>query len=348
MTFAWPHLLWGLAVLPVLVALYAWALGRRARRAVLVPDVALLAAAAAAHSRWRRHVPAACFLLALAATLIGLARPVAPLPVPASQGVVVLSIDVSRSMLAEDLPPNRMEAAKVAAREFVLTLPRGFRVGLVTFSSYATTVVTPTSERARVLEAIDLLQTEFATAIGDGLLEAVWNLPGRVRPANPIAPGAPLGPGFPPGSAAPPGSGVPPGSGAPAGPLPPGVVVLLSDGQSNRGVLPMEAARIAREQQVKVYTVGIGTPEGTFLNIGGRSIWVRLDEETLRGMAEATGGEYYRTTNLVELRRVYRHLGREIGWEQRPTEVTAIAAGAGLLLLVAAVSLSALAVHRVV
>ncbi|MDR7483169.1 MAG: VWA domain-containing protein [Armatimonadota bacterium] len=343
MTFAWPHLLWGLTVLPALAALYAWALERRARRAVIVPDVALFAAAAAARSRWCRHMPAACFLAALAATLIGLARPVAPLPVPASQGVVVLSIDVSRSMLAEDLPPNRMEAAKMAAREFVQTLPRGFRVGLVTFSSYATTVVTPTSERARVLEAIDLLQTEFATAIGDGLLEAVWNLPGRLRPTSPgLSPGAPFGPGVPPGSVA------PPGPGAPAGSLPPGVVVLLSDGQSNRGVLPMEAARIAREQQVKVYTVGIGTPEGTFLNIGGRSIWVRLDEETLRGMAEATGGEYHRTTNLAELRRVYRHLGREIGWERRPTEVTAVAAGAGLVLLVVAVSLSTLLVHRVV
>jgi Ca-activated chloride channel family protein len=340
MTVEWPHLLWGLALLPALTALYLWALGRRARRAVLVPDVALLAAAAAAHSRWRRHAPAALFLLALAAAVLGLARPVAPLPVPASQGVVVLSIDVSRSMLAEDLPPNRMEAAKVAAREFVQMLPRGFRVGLVTFSSYATTVVAPTADRARVLDAIDLLQTEFATAIGDGLLEAVWNLPGRVRPADPGG-----SPGVPFGSLPPPG---PPAPGAPTGPLPPGVVVLLSDGQSNRGVLPMEAARIAREQQVKVYTVGIGTPEGTFLNIGGRSIWVRLDEETLRGMAEATGGEYYRTTNLAELRRVYRHLGREIGWERRPTEVTAITAGAGLVLLVAAVALSALGVHRVV
>ncbi|MDR7556534.1 MAG: VWA domain-containing protein [Armatimonadota bacterium] len=344
MTFEWPNLLWTLAALPALVLGYLWALGRRARRTVLVPDVALLAAAAAAHSRWRRHAPAGLFLLALAAAVLGLARPVAPLPVPASQGVVVLSIDVSRSMLAEDLPPNRMEAAKLAAREFVQTLPRGFRVGLVTFSSYATTVVPPTADRARVLDAIDLLQTEFATAIGDGLLEAVWNLPGRVRPSGAgSAPGGPFGfggPGVPPGAA----PSVPP----PTGPLPPGVVVLLSDGQSNRGVLPMEAARIAREQQVKVYTVGIGTPEGTFLNIGGRSIWVRLDEETLRGMAEATGGEYYRTTNLGELRRVYRHLGREIGWERRPTEVTAVAAGAALVLLVAAVTLSTLAVYRVV
>jgi Ca-activated chloride channel family protein len=316
-------MLWALAILPLLVWIYARALGRRSQRAVLIPNVAMLAQAAGAHSRLRRHAPAGLFLGALAALLVGLARPVAPWPVPASDGIVVLSIDVSRSMLAEDLPPTRMEAAKVAAREFVQALPRGFRVGLVTFSSYATTVVPPTADKARVLDAIDLLSTEFATAIGDGLLEAVWSLPGRVRPSVP-------------GATPPP----------PSGPLSPGLVVLLSDGQSNRGVLPLEAARIARDLQVKVYTVGIGTPEGTALRIGGRSIWVRLDEETLRGMAEIAGGAYYRTTNVSELRRVYRQLGRQIGWERKPTEVTFLPAGAGLALMVAAVTLSMLSVHR--
>jgi len=323
MRFEWPGMLWALAVMPLFAWIYVRALGRPSSRAVLIPNVALLAQAAGQHSRLRRHVPAALYLAALAALTVGLARPVAPWPVPASDGIVILSIDVSRSMLAEDLPPSRMEAAKVAAREFVQALPRGFRIGLVTFSSYATTVVPPTTDRPRMLDAIELLSTEFATAIGDGLLEAIWSLPGRVRP---------LVPGTPP----------PP----PSGPLSPGLIVLLSDGQSNRGMLPLEAARIARDLQVKVYTVGIGTPEGTFLSIGGRSIWVRLDEETLRGMAETTGGAYYRTTNVSELRRVYRQLGRQIGWERKPTEVTFVAAGAGMVLLVVAVTLSMLTVHR--
>jgi Ca-activated chloride channel family protein len=198
-------------------------------------------------------------------------------------------------------------------------------VGLVTFSSYATTIVPPTSDHAKVMDAIELLQTEFATAIGDGLLEAVWNLPGRVRPLTP--------------------GGTPP---PPTAPLKPGIVVLMSDGQSNRGILPLEAARIARDLQVKVYSIGVGTPEGTFLTIGGRSIWVRLDEESLRGVAETTGAAYYRTTNVGELRRVYRQLGREIGWERRPTEVTSVAAGAALVLLVAAMATSVLAVHRLI
>jgi Ca-activated chloride channel family protein len=317
-------MLWGLALLPALAWLHLRLFVRQPRRAILIPNVELLARAAAYHSRVRRWVPPALYLLGLAAIIVGLARPVTPLPVPATQGMVVLSIDVSRSMLAEDMRPNRIEAAKTAAREFVRALPGGFRVGLVTFSSYATTIVPPTADKGRVLDAIDLLSTEFATAIGDGLLEAVYNLPGRQRPASlSIEP--------------------PP----PAAPVAPGVVVLLSDGQSNRGVLPLEAARIAKDQRVKVYTVGIGTPEGTFLTIGGRSIWVRLDEETLRGMAEVAGGTYYRPQDTNELRRVYRNLSREIGWERRPTEVTAVAAGAALALVVAAVVTSMLSVYRV-
>jgi Ca-activated chloride channel family protein len=175
-----------------------------------------------------------------------------------------------------------------------------------------------------VLDAIDTLTTEFSTAIGDGLLEAIWNLPGRVRPLTPNVPPPP-----------------------PSAPLPPGTVILMSDGQSNRGTLPQDAARIAKDLQVRVYTIGVGTPEGTFLSVGGRSIWVRLDEETLRGIAETTGAAYYRTTNSGELRHVYRQLSREIGWERRPTEVTAMAAGAALLLVVAAFTTSVLVVNRV-
>ncbi|MDQ7820774.1 MAG: VWA domain-containing protein [Armatimonadota bacterium] len=323
MTWQWPVMLVGLLALPALAAAYAAALRRPPRNPVAYTRVSLVARAAAA-GRWRRHLPAALVGASLAAVILALARPVAPLPVPAVQTTVVLSIDVSRSMLADDLPPTRMEAAKAAAREFVLGLPRGLKVGVVTFSSYATLLVPPTADRGRVVQAIEMLSTEFATAIGDGLVEAVYALPGRQRPASPFQP--------PP----------PPAEGAP-----PGTVVLLSDGQSNRGVPPQDAARIAREQGVTVYTVGIGTPEGTFLNLGGRAIWVRLDEDTLREMAEITGGAYYHARSAAELRRVYRRLSRAIGWEARPTEVTALAAGAAALLLVAAVGLSLATVHRV-
>jgi Ca-activated chloride channel family protein len=315
-------MLLGLAALPVLAAVYAWALRRPIRAPVAHTQLALLAQAVTASPPWRRHVPAALAALALAAVLLAMARPVAPLPVPAVQNTVVLSIDVSRSMLADDIPPSRIEAAKTAAREFVRAVPRGLKVGLVSFSSYATLIIPPTADRQRVLEAIDLLSTEFATAIGDGLLEAVWALPGRQRPS----PGASPAP--------------------PQPPVPPGTVVLLSDGQSNRGTIPQDAARVAREQDVKVYTIGVGTPEGTFLSLGGRSIWVRLDEATLQEIAEVTGGRYFHATSASELRRVYRQLSRTIGWEARPTEVSALAAGAAALFLVVAVGVSLLGVHR--
>lgn len=324
MTFQWPVMLVALAAIPLLAVIYLWALRRPARRPVAFTQLTLVQQAAAASSAWRRHAPAVLTALSLAAVILALARPVAPMPVPAVQNTVVLSIDVSRSMLADDLPPNRMEAAKAAAMEFVGSLPRGLKVGLVTFSSYAIVVVPPTADRGRVVDAIGLLSTEFATAIGDGLLEAVWALPGRQRPVSPFMPAPP-----------------------PRPPVPPGTVVLLSDGQSNRGVLPQDAARIAREQEARVYTVGIGTPEGTFLNLGGRSIWVRLDEDTLREIAEITGGSYYHATSALELRRVYRQLSRTIGWESRPTEVSALAAGTALLLLVGAVGMSLLMVHRI-
>ncbi|MDR5683593.1 MAG: VWA domain-containing protein [Armatimonadota bacterium] len=323
LTFKWPAMLWGVLLVPLLGALYVTLLRRRNPRTVSHTDIAFVAAAASQSRTWRRHLPAAVFGLSLLALIVALARPVAPLPVPASNVYVVLSIDVSRSMLAEDVPPNRMEATKAAALEFVRSMPRGARIGLVTFSSYATLLVPPTDDHERVMRAIESLATEFATAIGDGLLEAVWALPGRTRPADLSQPPPP-----------------------PQGRLPPATVVLMSDGQSNRGVLPSDAARIARDQQVKVYTVGVGTPEGTFLNLGGRMIWVRLDEETLKEIAAITDGTYYHASSASELRRVYRTLGRVIGWERKPTEVSSVAAAAAAVLLVCAVATSMLWVYR--
>ncbi|HXF82359.1 MAG TPA: VWA domain-containing protein [bacterium] len=323
MTFQWPAMLLGLALLPALAVLYAWLLRRPPRQAVRYTQVGLLVQAAAHTRPWRRHLPAACVGAAFGLVILTLARPVAPMPVPTTRTTVILSIDVSRSMLADDMPPNRMEAAKQAAQEFVASLPRGLQVGLVTFSSYAQLVVPPTADRARLLEAISLLTTEYATAIGDGLVEAVYALPGRRRPADPLSPPPP-----------------------PERPVVPGTVVLLSDGQSNRGVVPQDAARIARDQEVKVYTVGIGTPEGTFLNLGGRSIWVRLDEDTLREMAEISSGAYYHARSAAELRQVYRRLSRMIGWESRPTEVSALGAGLAAMFLIAGLVSSVLVVHR--
>ncbi len=329
MTFLWPVALVLYVLVPALIAAYVWILRRPSRVRVRYSSVDLIVQAAAAGKPWRRHVPAVLYLLTMCAVIFTLARPMAPVPVPDDRTVVMLSIDVSRSMMAHDVVPTRIEAAKKAAVEFVRALPRGAKVGLVSFSSYATLVTPPTDDHDRVVQAINSLTLEFATAIGDGLLEAVYALPGRVRPENPT------GPGMPP-------LGAPPA----ADRLTPATVVLLSDGQSNRGTPPEDAAVVARQWRVKVYTVGLGSPEGTFLELGGRSIFVRLDEETLKEIAQVTGGTYQRVSSTSELSRVYTRLGRSIGWEHKPTEVSGLASVlvAGLFLTTVAVSL--LWMHR--
>jgi Ca-activated chloride channel family protein len=324
MTFLWPLALLLYVIVPALIVAYIVILRRPSRVSVRYSSLDLITQAAAAGKPWRRHVPAVLYLLTLCAVIFTVARPMAPVPVPDNRTVVMLSMDISRSMMAHDVVPTRIEAAKKAAIEFVRALPRGAKVGLVSFSSYATLVTPPTDDHERVVQAVSNLTLEFATAIGDGLLEAVYALPGRTRPE---------------GS---PGSGPPPMGPPPDGDrLPPATVVLLSDGQSNRGTSPEDAAVVARQQRVKVYTVGLGSPEGTFLELGGRSIFVRLDEETLKEIAQVTGGTYQRVSSTSELSRVYTRLGRSIGWERRPTEISGLSSVvvAGLFLSTVAVSL---------
>jgi Ca-activated chloride channel family protein len=233
-----------------------------------------------------------------------------PLPQPVVHAAVMLSIDVSGSMLSEDIVPSRLEAAKASAKGFVAGLPRGIPVGLVTFAGDAQLVASPTTDLERIFGAIDGITVRHRTAIGEGLIEAIAALPERTRPPQ----DGPLPP-------------------APAAPRPPGVVVLLSDGQNNSGRDPLDAAEWARRQQVRVYTVGIGQPIGSpgrFM-IGGP-----LDEATLQGIAERTGGTYHHASSAGELRGIYRTLGRSVGWAVRPSEITALAAGAaGLGLLIA-------------
>jgi Ca-activated chloride channel homolog len=327
-SFLWPRVLWAYAVVPVLVLTYMWILRRPARERVQYPTLDLARIAAAAGGRWRRHVAAVLYLVTICAVIFTVARPVAPVPVPDNRAAVMLSMDVSRSMMAHDVVPTRLDAAKKAAVEFVRNLPRGAKVGLVSFSSYATLITPPTDDHDRVIQAINSLNLEFATAIGDGLLEAVYALPGRPRPPANLLPGLPPPP--------------PPD----ADRLPPATVVLLSDGQSNRGTPPEDAATVARQLKVRVYTIGLGSPEGTFLELGGRGIFVRLDEETLKQIAEVSGGAYWRVSSAAELSRVYSRLGRVIGWRRVPVEVSGLSAVGVAALFLSTVATSLFWMHR--
>jgi Ca-activated chloride channel family protein len=313
--FLWPTFLWGLAALPLLALLYRWLLRRRSRHAISFPSTEVAAAAMERRRRISRHVPAALLLVACAAIVVALARPTVPLLTPVDRSAMMLAIDVSGSMLSEDVVPTRLDAAKTAAKEFVRGLPSRVRIGLVSFAGEAILHMPPTDDHRRVYQAIDALSVRHRTAIGDGLMEAIAALPGRVRPQ-------------PDGSLPP----TPPGS------MPPGIVVLLSDGQNNSGMDPLAAADIARREAVTVYTVGVGSPAPSdhAFTIGGP-----VDEETLRAIAQRTGGTYDRATSAERLHDIYRTLARSVGWESRPTEVTALAAGLGAASLLAALVLSA-------
>jgi len=312
-TYLWPTFLWGLLVIPWLLAA-AW-LCRRRPPAVTFPDLDMLAAALRHGQRGRRHVPSALFVAALLAIPLAAARPIVSLPLPADRAATMLAIDVSGSMLSQDVAPSRLEAAKAAAKAFVAGLPPRVRVGLVTFAGYAALLAPPTTDHGRVIQTIDGIGVRHRTAIGDGLMAAVAALPERVQPLR---------------------DGTVP-------PMPqdlaPGFVVLLSDGQNNAGMDPLDAADLARREAVTVYTVGIGRSAASD---SGWMIGGPLDETTLRGIAQRTGGAYYHPTSGAELRDIYSRLSRRIGWTAQSVEITGGIAAIAASLLVAALVSSAL------
>lgn len=315
--FEWPAALYLLLVLPVLIGIYVFMQMRRRQYAVRYASVSLLAEAVGKGPGIRRHVPAMVYLAAVTAMILALARPQGILDTPYATGTVVLAIDVSGSMFAEDVHPNRMEATKRAAREFVERQPRGVQIGIVQFSDFGVVSQVPTRDKRQVLDAISRLQPQRGTNIGDGLLAALDSilLSNDDRPATP-----PAAPGAVP---TPPPAGQQP---------PPASIVLVSDGESNTGPPPQRIAEYAAAAGIKVYTVGIGTPEGTILRIQGRNVFTRLDERTLRDIADITGGRYFSAQDEDELRQVYEELAREREVEQEETELTFVLTGAALLL----------------
>jgi Ca-activated chloride channel homolog len=320
MTFESPTLLWGLLLVPVAIAAYLLAQRRRARYAVRFTNLDLLANVVQRSPGWRRHVPAALYLLALSALLLSLARPQATIPVPREQATVLLVMDVSGSMNATDVRPSRLVAAKEAAKSFLDQLPRSFRVGLVSFAGSAQVLTPPTNDRAPVRAAVDSLRADGGTAMGDAIERALQ----VGRPAGGDPAGAPAASGSP--SPTP----VPPADEDPA----PSVILLLSDGANSTGrTEPLQAAAAAGQAGVPVYTIALGTPTGT-LNSGGRRVSVPPDEATLQRIAEVTGGRFFSAPSEQDLRAVYQDIGSRIGFVEEEQEVTALFAAAALALLV--------------
>jgi Ca-activated chloride channel family protein len=345
MSFLWPDLLWGMVFLPALVAAYLWLLRRRKRAAVRYASLSMVRQALGSGAAFRRHIPPILFLLAVALMLVAVARPTATVTLPSRHETVILAMDISGSMRATDVQPSRIKAAQAAAREFVSAQPRRTRIGVVAFAGSAALVQAPTSNREDVLGAIERFELQRATAIGSGILMSLKAIfpemdidlrslnPRRDRGGESLrgtsldAPREPARPAFTP---------VPPGSYTAA------VVILLTDGQSNVGPDPVEAARMAAERGVRIFTVGVGTTEGETLRFEGWSMRVRLDEETLKTIADLTRGEYFYASNAADLNTIYQTLTSRLVMEKQETEITAIFAGAAAVLAILAAGLSVL------
>ncbi len=338
MSFTWPIALVLLVIVPVLALLYAWFQTRRRKYALRYASTSLVAAAVGRGPGVRRHIPAALYLLALTAMIVALARPRASVPVPQNTGTVILSIDVSGSMLAEDVKPDRMEATKQAVREFVQKQPAGVKIGIVSFSDFAALVAPPSRDRQPVLDAISRLRARGGTNIGAGLqvaLDAIYDDVDAGRNQSPVGGSGGFG-------IAPTPTPVPVTNGK----APPASIVLISDGQSNTGPQPERIATEAADAGVKVYPVGIGTSQGTVLQIQGRSVFTRLDEDTLRSVAEQTKGRYFNAQDESDLKQIYDELSRERRIEKKEMEVTFALTGAALLLSIVAGGLGLLWFNR--
>ncbi|WP_085317834.1 VWA domain-containing protein [Derxia lacustris] len=336
MGFLWPELLWGLLLLVPVLAGYVLLLRRRRPSTLKVAQLALIRQAAGRHPAWRRHLPPALLWLALALLLLAGARPTARIKLPMQQQTIVLAMDVSGSMRATDVKPDRITAAQEAARTFVHQLPRDIRIGVVSFAGTASVVQAPTVSRDDVLAAIDRFQLQRGTAIGSGLVLSLATLfpeagidldeaTGRSADRARRKPDAKQPPPFTP---------VPPGSYNSA------AVVLLTDGQTTTGVDPVAATKMAAERGIKVYTVGVGTRDGGTVEFDGWSLRARLDEDSLRRIAEATHASYFYAGSAEDLRQVYAGLSSRIAFEVKETEVTALLALAGGLLALLAGGLS--------
>ena len=338
MSFLWPTMLWLLLALPALVALYLWLLRRRKQAVLRYANLALVKEAIGSGQRWRRHVPPALFLLALAAMILATARPAAVITLPSQHDTVVLAMDVSRSMLAEDVQPNRITAAQAAARAFIADQPARTRIAIVAFAGTASVVQAPTNSREDLLAAIDRFQLQRATAIGNAIIVSLATIFPEAKidiaavNATRRGGGIPLDPN--PSPNAPAFKPVPPGSYTGA------VIILLTDGQATTGVDPIEAARMAADRGVRIFTVGIGTKEGEILRTEGWSMRVRLDEESLKTIADLTRGEYFYAGTALDLKKVYETLNAKLVMETRQTEVTALFAALAAVLAALAAGLS--------
>ncbi|TFY98935.1 VWA domain-containing protein [Ramlibacter humi] len=348
MQFLWPEFLWFLLALPLLVLLYLWLMGRKKKLALRYASLSIVREAMGPGQGMRRHIPPILFLLAMAAMLLAAARPTAVVTLPSNQQTIILAMDVSGSMRASDVLPTRLAAAQAAAKSFLKELPRNVKVGIVAFAGSAQVAQLPTTNREDLVTAIDRFQLQRATATGNAIVISLATL----FPDQGIELAAMQGGGmggrpqrglsidtdkkekkeFTP---------VAPGSYSSA------AIIMLTDGQRTTGVDPLEAAKMAADRGIRVYTVGIGTVDGEIIGFEGWSMRVRLDEETLKAIAGKTNAEYFYAGTAHDLKKVYNELSSKLAVEKKETEISGLFALAAAALALLSAGLSVLWFNRI-
>jgi Ca-activated chloride channel family protein len=343
--FLWPEALWLLLAMPLLLAGYVMAL-RRTRKATA--RYAGLAAPGETRTAqgFIRHIPAALFFVALTVMILAVARPAALISLPSQDKTLILAIDVSGSMRATDVKPNRLAAAQAAARTFVEEQPRSTRIGVVAFAASAAVVQHPTQNRDDILAALERLQVQRGTALGSSIVVALAAIfPGQgITPESVQAAAAARK--SPQAKAA---LDTEKKGPEPAGPAShkSAAIIVLTDGQANSGVPPADAARAAAERGVRLFAIGIGTPAGETMTVDGWRARVRLDEETLKDIANTTQGQYFHAGDAKELKKIYKALNSRFVIEKKETEITAVLAGVAALLAAVSALLSLLWFNRI-
>ena len=346
MTFLWPEMLLLLLIVPALVVAYFFILKRKKQAALKYASLIMVKEAMSAGQKFRRHIPPLLFIISLFAMILAIARPAAIVTLPSQHRTIILAMDISGSMRATDVQPNRLAASQAAAKAFVADQPSNVRIGVVAFAGTASVVQMPTNNREDIIAAIDRFQLQRATAIGSGIIVSL----AAIFPEAGIdvssfiygregARGVPLDqsrktdkPAFKP---------VPPGSYGSA------AIILLTDGQRTTGPSSIEAAQMAADRGVRVYTVGIGTPNGETLGFEGWSMRVRLDEASLKAIANMTRGEYFYAGTATDLKKVYQSLNSRLVLEKKETEITALFSAAAAVIALVAALLSLLWFNRI-
>ena len=350
MTFLWPEMLLLLLAVPLLLGLYLWLLRRKKKAAVRYASLAMVREAMGPTQRMRRHIPPLLFLLSVIVMLLAVARPAAVVTLPSMNETVILAIDVSGSMRANDVLPNRLAAAQAAARAFIEDQPQTTRIGVVSFAGTASLVQAPTRTKEDLLAAIDRFQLQRGTAVGSGILVSLKALIPEVefdlqadnpRPTKREGGARSLDKQQPTPNQAAEFKPVAPGSYSSA------VIILLTDGQTTTGPDPIESARMAAERGIRVYTVGIGTVSGEILGEEGWSMRVRLDEDALKDIAKTTSAQYFYAGTATDLTNIYKSLNSRLVMEKKSTEITALFAAVAAVLAVLSAMLSMLWFNRI-